>query len=230
MASNPRQLAVLIDGDSLDPGSLGRIMAEASRHGNVVIRRIYGNYDNLSYWAECIRHHKIKPVLNPARYKNAADIALIIDAVEVLCSGEKIDGFCIVASDNDFAVMANWIRRKEIFVVGIGSSKTPPIDFKYECDVFRYIEDLPPLDNPDPTVQRDLANWKEVVKKAVDVSAGENGWALLSKVGSNLKEIKPVLDLRSYCHNNLLSLVKSCTEFDVQESDSGEISIRTSNA
>ena len=228
MDSNPHRLAVLIDGDSIDPESLGRIMAKASRHGNVIMRRIYGNANKLSKWEECIRRHKITLVPNSAKYKNAADVAMIIDAVEIFCSG-KIDGFCIVASDNDFAVLANWMRRKKILVVGMGSSNTPPLDFKYECDVFGYIEDLPPLDNLDPVVQMDLSSWREIVKKAVDISSGENGWVLLSKVGSNLTEIKPVLNLRAYCHSDLLSLVKSCTEFDVQESDSGEISIRTSN-
>lgn len=96
------RLAVLIDGDFVKPEFLGRVLAEAGRRGTIDIRRIYGNEAKLSKWAECIDRHGITTVRNYAKGRNAADITLIIDAVDVLRSG-KADGFCIVASDNHFA-------------------------------------------------------------------------------------------------------------------------------
>ena len=215
MSPEPRRLAVLIDGDFVEPELLGRVLAEASRHGTLNIRRIYGNREKLSDWKECIRRHGIEPVPNYASGGNAADITLIIDTMDMLNSG-RVDGFCIVASDNHFAGLASRIHKEGIFVVGIGSSDKPPSSFKGACDDFRYVEDLPPSPNPDPVAQEALAGWKEAVKEAVRMSAREDGWALLSDVGNKLKGIGHDFDYRVYCHGDLLPLVKSCPEFEAE--------------
>ena len=111
MASDLRRLAVLIDGDFVDPEYFGSVLSEAGRHGTVVTRRIYGNYKKLADWEECIRRHRIEIVPNYAEGSNAADFALTIDAVAMLCSGE-VDGFCVVASDNHFASLIRRIHKR----------------------------------------------------------------------------------------------------------------------
>ncbi len=214
MASNPRRLAVLIDGDFVEPQFLGDVMGEAGRHGKVAIRRVYGNAEKISHWKECLKRHRIEIIPNYAAGRNAADNTLIIDAVEMFRSRKRIDGFCIVASDNHFAGLANWIRTKEAFVVGIGSRDKPPLRFKKECNVFKHVEELPPSDNPDPASQRDLTEWKGRVRNAISRSAPEGGWARLSVVQAHLPEIDP----RVYCHKKLLSLIGSCPEFQAQKS------------
>ena len=224
MTFDSRRLAVLIDGDFVDPESLGRVIAEASRHGDVAIRRIYANPEKLSAWAECFRRHRIESIPNYSDGHNAADHTLIIDTVEMLCSRKKIDGFCIVASDDDFAGLVNWIRKKKVFVVGISSRDKSPSSFKKECDIFRYVEDLPQSDNPDPASQRMLSEWKEAVRNAIGMSASWDGWALMSEVGSHLEEIAP----HAYCHGNLLSLIKSCPEFKTREP--GQVRLRTAES
>lgn len=221
MTSEPRHLAVLIDGDSIDPAYFGRVLAEANRHGTVDIRRIYANHVKLSCWEECISNHGIESVSNSATYKNAADVTLIIDAAEILHSGKGIDGFCIVTNDNDFAGLARWIREKGAYVAVIWSSdqnKHAP-SFENEYDAFMYVVDLPPADNPDLAAQRRLSGWKEAVIDAVRMKAQKGGWARLSDVGNELKETGRNFDYRIYCHSELLPLVKSCPEFEVQGPD-----------
>ena len=221
MTSEPRRLAVLIDGDYIDPAYFGRVLAEAGRHGIVDIRRIYANHVKLSCWEECISNHGIESVPNSATYKNAADVMLIIDAAEILRSGKGIDGFCIVTNDNDFAGLARWIREQGAYIAVIWSSDqnehTP--SFEDECDAFMYVADLSHVDNQDLTAQRKLLGWKEAVIDAVRMTAQKGGWALLSDVGNKLKETERDFDYRAYCHSELLPLVKSCQEFEVQEPD-----------
>ena len=216
MDSDSRRLAVLIDGNSINPAYFGRVLAEAAEHGTVEIRRIYGGHGKLDCWKECISNHGIESVPNDAGYKNAADVMLIIDAAEMLHHRNEIGRFCIVASDNDFAGLARWMREQGIFVVGIGSTNTKPLDFKRECNAFRYIEELSTLDNPDPAAQRKLSGWKETIMETIHMSAREDGWALLSDVGNKLKEIGRDFDYRAYCHGDLLPLVKSCPEFETE--------------
>ena len=221
MISKPRRIAVLIDGDYIDQAYFGCVLAEADRHGTVDIRRIYANHTKLSCWEERISNHGIESVPNSATYKNAADVTLIIDTAEILHSGKSIDGFCIVTNDNDFAGLARWIREKGSYVAVIESSdqnKHTP-SFEDECDAFMYVADLPPADNPDLVAQRRLSGWKEAVIDAVRTTMRKDGWALLSDIGNRLKETELDFDYRTYCHSELLSLVKSCPEFEVQEPD-----------
>ena len=152
---------------------------------------------------------------NYAEGRNAADITLIIEAVDLL-NCKRVDGFCIVSSDNHFAGLVRRIRKEDAFVVGIGSSYNPPTSFMDACNDFRYIEDLPTSPNPDPASQKALSEWKDAVKEAIHMSALDGGWVLLSMVGTNLGEIGSDIDPHIYCHGQLLSLVESCPEFEVE--------------
>ena len=56
--------------------------------------------------------------------KNASDIALVIDAMDLLHSG-RLDGFCLVSSDSDFTRLASRLREQGADVYGFGEQKTP---------------------------------------------------------------------------------------------------------
>ena len=218
MDSDSRRLAVLIDGDFINPAHFGRVFAWATQCNDVIIRRIYGDHDKLEHWKECISNHGIESVPSYAKYKNAADIVLAVHAAEILYSNKGIGGFCIITNDNDFAGLVKWIRDKGAYVAVVWSSSkekhTP--SFEDECNDFEYIDKLPPPDNPDPSAQRKLSGWKETVREAVHMSTREGGWALLSDVGNKLKEIGRDFDYRAYCHGDLLPLIKSCPEFETE--------------
>ena len=150
MDSDSRRLAVLIDGDSINPAHFGRVFAWATQCNDVIIRRIYGDHDKLEHWKECISNHGIESVPSYAKYKNTADIVLAVHAAEILYSNKEIGGFCIVTNDNDFAGLVKWIRDKGAYVAVVWSSSkekhTP--SFEDECNDFEYIDKLPPSDNP----------------------------------------------------------------------------------
>ena len=216
MDSDSRRLAVLIDGDFINPAHFGRVLAWATRHDVVAIRRIYGDHDKLERWKECISNHGIESVPSYAKYKNAADIVLAVHAAEILYSNKEIGGFCIVTNDNDFAGLVKWVRDKGAYVAVVWSSSkdkhTP--SFEDECDVFKYVDDLP---LPSADSLHALSDWKDAVKESIRIVAREDGWALLSDVGNKLKEIKPALKVRDYCHRDLLPLIESCKEeFEIE--------------
>ena len=110
MAANPRRLAVLIDMDPEEPRMLGRILEKSATYGSVTIRRAYGNCQKLRDWAACLQCHEITPVDNYGSGANAADITLIIDAVDIYRTG-RADGFCIAASDHHYTGLAHWLRQ-----------------------------------------------------------------------------------------------------------------------
>ena len=88
--------------------------------------------------------------------------------------------------------------------------------FKDECDVFRHVDELPPVGDPDPAAHKTLSVWKDAVRDAIRMSAREEGWALLSDVGNMLKATGCEFDPSDYCHRKLFSLIGSCSEFETK--------------
>jgi hypothetical protein len=74
--------------------------------------------------------------------KNASDIALVIDAMDLLHSG-RFDGFCLVSSDSDFTRLASRLREQGADVYGFGAQKTPE-SFRQACRRYIYTENLLP--------------------------------------------------------------------------------------
>ena len=210
-----RSLAMLIDGDNAQPSLIEHVMTEAAKYGTVTIRRIYGNWttQQMSSWKECLHSHAIKPMqqFNYTTGKNATDGALIIDAMDILHSG-AVHGFCIVSSDSDYTGLAIRIREKGMLAIGIGKSITPA-SFRNACNVFIYTENLSPQADPGALVPKIAPpSWKEAVKRAVEMSAQEDDWVLLSEVGTNLQRVDPAFDSRTYGHKKLLPLIESDPE------------------
>src|SRR5512142_736271 len=143
--NNAREkIAILIDGDNAQSSILPQMLVEAGRHGQVTVRRIYGDWttNNMNSWKETLNFHAFQPI-QQFRYtigKNATDSAMIIDAMDVLHSNVG-DAFCLVSSDSDYTRLATRIRETGIFVMGIGEKKTPK-PFVNACDVFVYTENL----------------------------------------------------------------------------------------
>ncbi len=143
MASNPR-LAVLIDADNASAKIAGKLFEEITKIGEASVRRIYGDFSSqrLKSWADILAHHAIVPQQQFANAtgKNASDIALVIDAMDLLHSG-RFDGFCLVSSDSDFTRLASRIREQGVDVYGFGEQKTPE-SFRKACRRFIYTENL----------------------------------------------------------------------------------------
>ena len=104
-----KKLAVLIDADNAPADIIDRLLEEVAKYGIASVKRIYGDWSHgLSKWKAALLPHAIIPVQQFAytKGKNATDMALVIDAMDLLYSG-NFDGFCIVSSDSDFTRLAS---------------------------------------------------------------------------------------------------------------------------
>ncbi len=226
------RIAMLIDGDNAQPALFGEVIAEAGKYGLVSIRRIYGDWTttNMSSWKEILNAYAIQPI-QQFRYttgKNATDSAMIIDAMDVLYEG-IVHGFCLVSSDSDFTRLATRIREKGLFAMGIGRRTTPEA-FVNACEVFVYTENLRPATGEPRSARRsDAKGGTEqtqpgplpLLKKALDISAQEDGWAFLGTVGNQLRQLDPGFDARTYGHTRLSQLIRAYPEdFEVREKSS----------
>ena len=146
MALEPRspRLAVLIDADNTSAKIADRLFEEIAQLGEASVRRIYGDFtrQGLRGWSDILSKHAIIAQQNFAYVtgKNASDIALVIDAMDLMHSG-RFDGFCLVSSDSDFTRLAARIREQGLDVFGFGERKTPE-SFRQACRRFIYTENL----------------------------------------------------------------------------------------
>ena len=136
------RLAVLIDADNASRTAMRDIMAEITVYGTPTIMRIYGDWTtpNMATWKPILLENAITPIqqYSYTTGKNATDSAMIIDAMDILYTGE-CDGFVLVSSDSDFTRLATRLREAGKKVIGVGEKKTPN-PFIVACDKFIYIE------------------------------------------------------------------------------------------
>ncbi|HWA90575.1 MAG TPA: NYN domain-containing protein [Rhizomicrobium sp.] len=130
------RLAVLIDGENISGHIADALFADIAERGKARLRRVYGDFTNpcVKTWMAPVAKHAIvaRQVFNVT--KNAVDIALIMDATELLISNQ-FDGFCIVSSDAHFTHLANRIREKGLVVFGFGNPNTTS-EFRDSCTKF----------------------------------------------------------------------------------------------
>ncbi len=127
MSNEKMQFAVLIDADNISSKYAVTIFEELEKYGLTSYRRIYGNWSKGNGWSEgLLLEHSIMPVqqFSYTTGKNATDMAMVIDAMDILYKN-KVQGFCLVTSDSDFTRLAMRLREENMFVLGMGESKTP---------------------------------------------------------------------------------------------------------
>ncbi|MBC7740363.1 MAG: NYN domain-containing protein [Candidatus Saccharibacteria bacterium] len=144
IAGRAPRLAVLIDADNVTARNASAILDEIASFGEPSVRRVYGDWSSqaLSQWKEQARDLGLVMHQQSAntKGKNASDIGLVIDAMDILHAG-KVDGFVLVSSDSDFTRLASRIREDGLQVIGIGEAKTPE-SLRKVCNRFVLIENI----------------------------------------------------------------------------------------
>ncbi|TFV75782.1 NYN domain-containing protein [Bradyrhizobium frederickii] len=230
---SPR-LAVLIDADNASAKIADGLFEEIAKIGEASVRRIYGDFSNARSrgWADILSKHAIIPQQQFAYTtgKNASDITLVIDAMDLLHSG-RFDGFCLVSSDSDFTRLAARIREQGIDVFGFGEQKTPE-SFRQACRRFVYTENLlaGPANTQDATSRSASLQPPEaatpIIKKVITQMESEDGWVTLGEVGRQLANLASDFDPRTFGFRKLSDLVRKTNSFEIDESKGRSMRIR----
>lgn len=232
---NALHLAVLIDADNASHKIADALFEEIAKFGEADVRRIYGDFSSSRSkgWAEVLAKHAIVPQQQFAYTtgKNASDITLVIDAMDLLHNG-RFDGFCLVSSDSDFTRLASRIREQGLKVYGFGEQKTAE-SFRQACHRFVYTENLlqptPSSDAKAESIPNPLlppSKAVPIIRKAIEQADQEDGWALLGTVGQQLVKLAPDFDSRTYGFTKLSELVQKAGAFEVNRMDGKPIRIR----
>jgi len=231
--SRSPRLAVLIDADNTSAKIVDGLFEEIAKLGEASVRRIYGDFSNprSKGWTDVLAKHAIIPLQQFAYTtgKNASDITLVIDAMDLLHSG-RFDGFCLVSSDSDFTRLAARIREQGVDVFGFGEHKTPE-SFRQACRRFVYTENLqaPASNSQDASMAKPLqpaSAATPIIRKVITQMESEDGWVTLGEVGKQLANLASDFDPRTYGFRKLSDLVRKTGAFDIEEQKGGAVRIR----
>lgn len=232
-----KKIAILIDSDNIASKYVKYICDELAKYGTATYKRIYGNWtdSHADSWKKVLLEYAITPIqqYNYTTGKNATDSAMIIDAMDILYSG-NVDGFCIVSSDSDFTRLAVRLREAGKLVIGMGEKKTPS-PFITACEKFIYLEMLLP-EKPKKTTKtkkaqkdkeqdvkseqkKEVTSKKEIVQALTDIIndvSADDGWAYLGDVFNLLSKRYPDFDSRLYGFKKPSTFIRSLTEFETE--------------
>lgn len=240
---NQDKIAVLIDGENISSRYIKLIIDEITAIGVPTYKRVYGDYTNPSVnaWQDELRSYALTPVFqfNYTKGKNASDSAIIIDAMDILYSG-NVDGFCLVTSDSDFTKLALRLREAGMKVIGMGEQKTPT-SLVSACETFKFLDLLYNEDSSaDEDAESDDGTKGKADKKAmpskkqlrkeiisiIDTKGDEDGWIDHSVIGSLLGQRYPGFDPRNYKYKKLSNLIESYGCFETKkESKKGSTNV-----
>jgi len=236
----PPRLAVLIDAENASPRIADALFTEIATLGEASARRIYGDFASaqIAGWTKVLARFAIQPQQNFAntKGKNSGDIALVIDAMDLLHSG-RFDGFCLVSSDADFTRLASRIREEGVDVYGFGEQKTPE-SFRQACTRFIYTENLSPSATIDsdaakapskaaPTEKRKPAEAARLIAAVMaDMDESADRGVTVGAIGSRLRNAYPDFDQRTYGYAKLSDLIRATGRFEIETGAGGAIRIR----
>ncbi len=111
---------LLIDADNVTVDVIEQALhLVLERHGAAHVRRAYCTAELAVKQIKLFKAHSIRPMVNVSTGKNSTDIALAVDAMDLVVS-ERPDVVVLVSSDSDFAPLVIRLREKGCRVEGIG--------------------------------------------------------------------------------------------------------------
>lgn len=239
------QIALLIDADNVSHSRIAALLGELAKYGTANVRRAYGDWtmSTLKGWKEKLHEFAIRPVqqFSYTSGKNASDMALVIDAMELLYT-KRPAAFSIASSDADFTPLVMHLRDAGCAVFGFGDRKTPS-PFVNACTTFLYLDSLGEpgvpasaaepeaastergkaagkAKKPGPKLAQD-AKLVEILRNAVEGSMRDDGWAVLSVAGGSAKRVSSI-DPRNYGAKNFPTLFEATGLFDIVRPEGGQ--------
>jgi len=220
MSELKQKIALFIDADNAPASKFENVLSEVAKYGVVTIRKAYGNWKSptLKSWEELLHEYAIQPIqqYDLTKGKNASDIALVIDAMDIMYTKE-IDVMCFISSDSDFTPMVTRALAEGKVVLGFGERKTPS-PFVNACSKFLFLDQPETVETEKASKPKNIKSDTKLIsllRQAIEATEDEEGWAALGPVGANISN-RTSFDCRNYGFKNLSSLFKAIDLFELK--------------
>ena len=230
MSEKTQKIALFIDADNAPASKFDEVLSEVAKYGVVTIRKAYGNWKSskLKPWEDILNEYAIQPIqqYDLTKGKNASDIALVIDAMDVMYT-KDIDVMCFMSSDCDFTPMVTRALAEGKVVLGFGERKTPS-PFVNACSKFLFLDkNLQEVESENTKPKNIKSDTKliNLLRQAIEATEDEDGWAALGPVGAHISN-KTSFDCRNYGFKNLSGLFKAIDLFELKRGPSNSFLVR----
>lgn len=219
--------AVLVDGENAQHSQYISVLQEVEKYGTIAIKWVYADWSEqrLAGWKDIIRKTASRCQHQFNYGKDAADHALVMDAIELISNNTRINAVCIVSSDGGFYSLAQRIREKGIHVMAVGNDKTPERFIK-ACHNFVFGKNL--SKQQQPKTHEDLDS---LLKESYRRCAEANEPVYLGDFGKMVKTIDSAFDPRTFgASMTLKKLIKEkqhLFEIVVEQADRCFIQLKT---
>lgn len=117
-----------------------------AERGRVVVRRAYADWSSFQKDRQMLADNQVELIEIPQRRgrvrKNAADIKMAVDAVELAFERDYVTAFVICTGDSDFTPLVQKLRELNKRVVGVGLKASTSAMLPPACDEFLFYENL----------------------------------------------------------------------------------------
>jgi uncharacterized protein (TIGR00288 family) len=208
--------ALLIDFDNVTLGiqkdltkELRTLLNSDIIKGKVAVQRAYADWRRYPQYIVPLSESSIDLIFAPAfgsSKKNATDIRLAIDAIELVFTRPEIGTFILLSGDSDFSTMVIKLKEYGKYVIGVGIRESASDLLIQNCDEYYSYSDLAGLTKEvdTPSIQRDP--W-ELAGEAV-VQMARNGDVMRSdRLKQVMQQIDPNFDERNAGFNRFSKFI-----------------------
>ena len=201
MSAAESLLAVYMDIENAFPEFTGEklryVFDRLAGIGSIAVRRGYADWSKLGHKSKDALEWNVSTVhlfVRGGARKNAADIAITVDAMEELYLVPTITTFIIVSGDSDLAPLATRLRERGKEVIGISRRDVASPYLVKACDRFIYLDDLwPPAQKPE-ALKEDLSKIQDKLIKVLEETADTDGWSYAAAIKVKLLRLQEDFD------------------------------------
>ncbi len=203
LAPHAPHAALLIDFDNVTLGIRSDLTKELKNllnsdiiKGKVAVQRAYADWRRYPQYIVPLSESSIDLIFAPAfgtTKKNATDIRLAIDAVELVFTRPEIGTFIVMSGDSDFSAMVIKLKEYGKYVVGVGIRESASDLLIQNCDEYFSYTDLAGLtkEGETPSIQHDP--W-ELVSDAVARMSQQGDVMRSDRLKQVMQQIDPNFD------------------------------------
>ncbi len=170
----PHNAALLIDFDNVTMGirsnlgqELRKLLDSQLIKGKVAVQRAYADWRRYPQYIVSLSEASIDLIFAPAygsSRKNATDIRLAIDALELVFTRPEIGTFILLSGDSDFSSLVLKLKEYGKYVIGVGLQESTSDILVQNCDEFYSYNSLGGLTSASDMPTERLDPWELVVK------------------------------------------------------------------
>src|SRR5512144_926538 len=195
--------ALMIDFDNVTMGIRSDLQSELKRllqsdiiRGKVAVQRAYADWRRYPQYIVPLSESSIDLIFAPAygaSKKNATDIRLAIDALELVFTRPEIGTFILLSGDSDFSSLVLKLKEYGKYVIGVGIRESASDLLVQNCDEYYSYSALTGLTRAGDEELKEWDPW-ECVEIAVQRMAEHNDVMRSDRLKQVMLELDPNFD------------------------------------